>query len=1006
MNTLIEHLAEACRTHRVLEKWLVAPSLRVGHQWLDQVALAGTPVVNARVLTVRSLALQVIGARLAKEGVAVASPAARRLAVAAAWQDVMRDDGYLGKARRTPGLLALAEATILDLKLAGVGPTGIKTGDFEQRLKAHELTALLGAYQAELDRRGLIDNADAARLATAELAGNGAAGREIVLLRPGDIRLTAVEQALLDAVAGENVVTLAVDEPGGDDSGTDLPVRFVHAAGEANEVRGVLRSCLGEESSLDTVEVLYTASKPYVSLIYETAQRVFEPDASLDLGIPVTFADGVPARLSRPGRLLAAWHEWIHDGFPQSGLLRMLQAGLLRSPTDDEGHAVATAGLVRTLRRTGIGFGRDRYRQCLQEHIDSIERPGSHLQSARALAGFVKTLISVSPEPSAFAAVAVTAAKALLGDHARVADKLDGLAVQRLGQELDAMTEALDGGTADPPGFDVWQWLEELPERITIGGSGPRPGHLHAVPLRGGGHSGRTNTFVLGLDDGRFPSAGRQDPLLLDVERRQVATSLRTSDVELHEQLEQFDRLLAGLRGRLTLSFSSRNIDDDRETFAGPVLLAAWRRVSGERDGDHAALMKRLGPAISFAPRDADRCLDSGEWWLYQAAREPRVENLPELAETAFDHLARGSAAGAARASDAFTVYDGLVDEPGPELDPCTPRGPVMSATSGLQAIGKCPLAYFYARVLKIELPRDVEVDPDEWLDAMQFGTLLHEVLFRFVERLITDDTWPPEPERDLPVMAAIVESLADDARRRNPPPNEDAYRRRRRRLDRSAEIFVNEQARRAGPGRPVYLEASIGLPTEQRGTDIDAPDPVEVALPGGGTIRARARIDRIDRVDDGGTHKPPTFVIYDYKSSSKTEPYDPPDLFDKGRLVQHVLYMAVAGAVLGDRFGPDTVVDGFRFMFPGVRTHGREVAFGRDVIEPGLEVIRTLCTLPATGVFLATDDPDDCRYCSYRTACQAVQRDLRELCEASKRKLDNPANTALKPFVELRRDG
>ena len=237
--------------------------------------------------------------------------------------------------------------------------------------------------------------------------------------------------------------------------------------------------------------------------------------------------------------------------------------------------------------------------------------------------------------------------------------------------------------------------------------------------MRGGGHSGRANTILVGLDDGRFPSAGRQDPLLLDVERRQVATSLRTSDVELHEQLEQFDRLLGRLRGRLTLSFSSRSLDDDRETFAGQVVLSAWRRVSGERDGDHAALMKRLDPAISFAPRDAARCLDSGEWWLHQAAREPRVENLPELAETAFDHLARGSAASAARASDAFTVYDGRVDDPGDELDPCNSQGPAMSATSGLQAIGICPLAYFYARVLKIE---------PVYFPVLRAGVCIHEV--------------------------------------------------------------------------------------------------------------------------------------------------------------------------------------------------------------------------------------------------------------------------------------
>ena len=79
VNTLIEHLAGACSKHRVQEKWLIAPSLRVGHQWLDQVVRAGTPIVNAHVLTVQSLAIQVIGPRLADGRVAVASWAARRV---------------------------------------------------------------------------------------------------------------------------------------------------------------------------------------------------------------------------------------------------------------------------------------------------------------------------------------------------------------------------------------------------------------------------------------------------------------------------------------------------------------------------------------------------------------------------------------------------------------------------------------------------------------------------------------------------------------------------------------------------------------------------------------------------------------------------------------------------------------------------------------------------------------------------------------------------------------
>ena len=70
MNTFIEKLAEACREHRVPEKWLIAPSLRVGHQWLDQVTRSGGPVLNVHVLTVRSLAARHERRRLPRHGAA------------------------------------------------------------------------------------------------------------------------------------------------------------------------------------------------------------------------------------------------------------------------------------------------------------------------------------------------------------------------------------------------------------------------------------------------------------------------------------------------------------------------------------------------------------------------------------------------------------------------------------------------------------------------------------------------------------------------------------------------------------------------------------------------------------------------------------------------------------------------------------------------------------------------------------------------------------------------
>ncbi|HXK93304.1 MAG TPA: hypothetical protein PKV38_06430, partial [bacterium] len=56
MNVFYETLAQICQIRRLDEKWLLAPNLRIGQQWLDRVAFSGIPVVNARPKTLRRLA--------------------------------------------------------------------------------------------------------------------------------------------------------------------------------------------------------------------------------------------------------------------------------------------------------------------------------------------------------------------------------------------------------------------------------------------------------------------------------------------------------------------------------------------------------------------------------------------------------------------------------------------------------------------------------------------------------------------------------------------------------------------------------------------------------------------------------------------------------------------------------------------------------------------------------------------------------------------------------------
>src|SRR5262249_1484277 len=95
----------------------------------------------------------------------------------------------------------------------------------------------------------------------------------------------------------------------------------------------------------------------------------------------------------------------------------------------------------------------------------------------------------------------------------------DQYAFHRLSAEIEDMQKWLQLG-GGPSTFDAWEWLSDLPGETRVMGSGPRPGCMHVAPALSGGHTGRPNTFIIGLDDNRFPGGGFQDPLRDDLAAR------------------------------------------------------------------------------------------------------------------------------------------------------------------------------------------------------------------------------------------------------------------------------------------------------------------------------------------------------------------------------------------------------------------------------------------------------------------------------------------------------
>lgn len=1044
MNTLAIRLAKIVRDHLLNSKWLIAPSLRVGHQWIDAVVRSGQPAVNVRINTVKGFALELAAPEMAANGASlIAADGAAILVDAIASRLLQGKSAYLSNLQPSAGLSQTMLSAIETVRLAGIDAKMLRPGAFEVAAKAKDVSSLLQEYLTQLDALGLVDYAAVLRMSKNRLKTDSSAlAEDVLVLVPDDLELTALERELLDLLPSEKVVVLGVDQPvtvpddGKETSSDSMLLRWLpspveapspkkdgmaevfRAIGEVNEVREVLRRCLQLGVSLDNVEVLHTDTETYVPLFYELAWCLQPEVESADRELPVTFAEGVPVRYSRPGRALMAWLAWAADDFPQATLVRMVQDGLLKIPGHDR-EQFSFSSLAVTLRSVGIGLGRDRYVQKLAEGIAGCEgqlaNPAEfadddgeidadkqaaakrRLESLRLLDGLSRSLLAITPQPGATPKETLAAAGEFLGRFARAVGEFDNYALQALAEEIQAMQGWMEQIGGDL-GRDFREWLAGLVDQVRVGGSGPRPGCVHVAHVLTGGHSGRPATFVVGLDDSRFPGAGLQDPLLLDHERVALSPKLPTAASRLKDKLDKFARLLARLRGRIVLSYCCHDLADDREMFPSQVILAAFRILSGKHDGDQADLLRWLPPPASFAPQSAERCLHEADWWLWRLCGPEAIDDLEGLVAERFPHLGSGQRAAAERSNQKFSMFDGMVPEAGVDHDPTKPDGPILSASS-LETIGRCPLAWFFHYALRIELPEEVAVDPTRWLDPLAFGSLLHEVFRQFMADLCKKNLLP-KVSRDKARLMKILDQQIAIYRELCPPLNESVFRAQRRQLEEAAQVFLAGEEEFCQQSCPKYLEASLGMTAIGEPSPLDDAAPIVVSLPGGQKFRARGRIDRVDEIGDESSCR---FSIWDYKTGRIYKKYRDADPFAQGRLVQHALYMTMAESVLKRKVNRKAVVEQAGYYFPTGRGQGERIVRTREQLAGAREVLHRLCQIVANGAFLATNDPEeDCGYCDYQIVCH----DLEATAAASQLKLDNGRNQALKPIRELRGNG
>jgi ATP-dependent helicase/nuclease subunit A len=1028
-NTLVDSIAAALAPQGDGDAippatWLLAPSRRVGNQWLETLARTGRPAANVHVTTVSALAYDIIAASLARQSFRLAPPRAKIIAIE---QLLVEHHGELSSLAAGGSVRRRAERvlhSIEALRMAGLAAQQVARG-LRHAGKARDLALLMDRYQARLRAMKLVDVADELRAAAEHARARRLPTQLARLLVPEGLELRRLERDLLDALAAAGVDAVRLEGDAGAPAplpcGTAADWFLFRAAGEANEVRFVLRTIIQRGLRLDEVEIVHTDPAMYPALVREivaalplaTASRSEEAAAD---HVPVTFADGLPLADSKPGRGLAAWLAWHRDGHPQTGLERMLRDGLIEPPrTDAATEPPRSRTLVRGLRGVKIGRGLERtvtlvaaarsraealppeaFARGREDDDEWAEDPGLlatdmlHARKQRAVArlaaleSIVMQLAASTPTTNPSATDVLRGAKRFLETLCPATSEFDGNARRLLLDEIEAQLE-WQGDTSPATAEDILDWLADLPAEMVVLGAGPRPGCLHVSNLANGGHSGRPFTFVLGLDENRFPGGGATDPLLTDGDRSLLnaldpAAELPVSPDAAKRNLARWQRLLARLRGQVWLGFSCRDATEDAEVFPSPVLLPLFAASTGQPRATVDDLLHGLPPAETFVPAAADAALDATQWWLANLGPDATPDAVAGAVAAHRDHLAHGQAARAARASGAFTPHDGLVPEAGAGLDPRQAGGKATSANM-LETLGGCPRRYFFRYGLGVEPLEVFDDDADRWLTPRDAGSLLHTVLERFVRRLI-DRAELPAVDRHLDELLGILDDALVESRRAHPPLTELAFEARRDELRASMRTFLHDEERssRETGLRPVALEAAIGLEPAGAGTPFDAPAAVEIPLAPGESIRLRGRIDRIDVRDDGGQ---PAYAIVDYKSGAayRFPAVGAADPFGKGKTLQHGLYVVMLRARLGQPgcAAAPGAVERFAYFFPGRAGKGRRLEWTADQLADCTRLVRQLADIAADGLFLPTTNRDTCALCDYRPVCGEPARVVRE---------------------------
>ena len=970
---------------------------------------------NVRFLVLSRLAEYLGAQSLAREG---KSPLSSVLEAAAIRVASSNASGQLRSVRSHPSTQQSLKRTFRELRYASENALGLL-------VTVGSLPAeVVGLYrQFQRLTSGYYDDEQLARAAARAVASGEATAFDdlgfVVLFELRDV--TPAQRDLIQALAshGRCTVMLGRSEDDDADSPTERLVsqlssqlsgphrvqgtnknaetHLLVAPDSHQEIRWVIRQIMyraEQGTPFHRAAVLYRQADPYAALLREEMGLA---------GVPIAGPDTTTVAETAVGRALSGLMQIAEGDLRRDTVTAWLTGSPVQPPAERRSGTSFSPSLWDSIsKKAGVIGGLDQWTSRLDLYADALERRAAdgmaqeeisesratrmqaEAASSRDLRGFVSELAASAAPPDD--------GNSWISFVDWLTGLLDRYMVRRSGMP-EAELNALEKIETALAGLETAQSIEPAPSFRSFRRAldeilSARVGHLgvtgqgvFVAPIAAAAGMRFDNVYIVGMIEGAIPPAVRDDPLIPDTHRQiaggaSAGIALR-SERRAEERYEYLSALQTAPTRVLTYpvggSASQRSHSPSRWFLeqatilnSAPVYTSTLPSLS---TADWLTVIPSMEGALeTVAASSSADTVDYDVEHLWRWKRAFRTVGSHPLARAG--RLGKSLRLRRGRYSARVTEWDGNLAGAATTSRYANRLTNAVHSPTSLERWARCPFSYFLGNVLRIgstERPEDVHT-----ITALERGSLIHEILEKFIRGGLEDDSIPeagePWSDHHRSNLHRIAQEAFRDAESHGVTGKPLMWELESEDIVNDLDTFLEQDANLRGRlgVSPYGAETEFGIST-------DSWQEAVCVLQDGSEIRFKGIIDRVDIAADGSRA-----LVLDYKSGS-ARPYSglEDDPVDHGKRLQ----LAVYGLAAQQALGPDTDIQAAYWFVTGragfaiAPSEPLDVSSGQT-LQRVSEAATTIASGIRNGVFPANPGKEiwngfeNCNFCDFDAIC------------------------------------